>query len=299
MQGMTSHPTPFDRFLRRARRVRACETLSEADFLLQRAADEFQDRLAATNRHFETVLDIGAHKGLLASQLAPTLGQPPISMDVTIPMVEAAPAPRFVGDEEFLPIASESLDLVVSALTLHWVNDLPGTLLQIRKALKPDGLFLGALFGGATLHELREAMLQAEAETSGGVSPRVAPFADLKDIGHLMQRAGFALPVTDADIVTVRYDTVFHLFRDLKAMGETSILNDRRRVPATRKLLQRTAEIYQNRFADKDGRLPATFEILYATGWAPHESQQKPIRPGTAKMSLAAALKDQEDKKGR
>jgi SAM-dependent methyltransferase len=187
----------------------------------------------------------------------------------------------------------------VSALKLHWVNDLPGTLLQIRKALKPDGLFLGALFGGATLHELRDAMLQAEAETSGGVSPRVAPFADLKDIGHLMQRAGFALPVTDADIVTVRYDTVFHLFRDLKAMGETSILNDRRRVPATRKLLQRTAEIYQNRFADKDGRLPATFEILYATGWAPHESQQKPIRPGTAKMSLAAALKDQEDKKGR
>lgn len=273
--------------------------MPQADFLLQRTGEEFLDRLAATNRQFALTLDLGAHHGLMSKILAPLVGPNIISMDISPAMVAVSPSPRLVGDEEMLPFAHESLDLVLSALSLHWVNDLPGTLLQVKKALRPDGLFLAAMFGGTTLHELRDAMMQAEVEISGGVSPRIAPFADLKDMGHLMQRAGFALPVADTDIITVRYDTAFHLFRDLKAMGETSILKDRHRTPATRALLQRTAEIYQARFADADGRLPATFEIIYMTGWAPHESQQKPLRPGTAKMRLADALdaQDRETKK--
>lgn len=294
VQAMANNPHPFDRHLLRARRNRASRTLTEADFLLQRATDEFADRLRATNRQFETVLNLGAHSGDMSRTLAPHFADMPISMDLSPRMVADAPAPRLAGDEEALPFAPESLDLVLSALSLHWVNDLPGSLLQVRKALKPDGLFMGALFGGSTLHELRDVMMQAETEVCGGVSPRIAPFADVKDMGHLMQRAGFALPVTDADVVTVRYDTAFHLFKDLKAMGETSILNDRRRTPTTFALLRRAAEIYQDRFADENGRLPATFEIIYMTGWAPHESQQKPMRPGTAKLSLAEALKNQE-----
>lgn len=211
-------------------------------------------------------------------------------------MIRQAPAPRIVCDEEFLPFRMGSLDLVSSALTLHWVNDLPGTLIQARQALRPDGLFIAALFGGETLKELRESLMQAELECEGGVSPRISPFADVRDLGSLLQRAGFALPVVDADPITVRYETAFHLLRDLKAMGETSALNDRRRVPLRRQTLLRMAEIYQERFADADGRIRATFEFLYATGWAPHESQQKPLKPGSAEVKLEDALKSLRDK---
>jgi len=193
-------------------------------------------------------------------------------------------------DEEALPFADLSLDLVVSALSLQFVNDLPGTLIQIRRALKPDGLLLAALIGGETLTELREAFAQAESEVEGGISPRVAPFADLRDMGALLQRAGFALPVVDSDKVIVRYRSVFDLMHDLRRMGATNILHERRRKPLRRATLARMAEIYARRFADVDGRLRATFEIVWLLGWAPHESQQKPLKPGSAARRLADAL---------
>ncbi len=197
---------------------------------------------------------------------------------------------RIIADEEALPFAEGSLDLAVSGLALHHVNDLPGCLVQIRRALKPDGLFLAALLGGETLKELREAWLIAEDEVMGGASPRVAPFADVRDLGGLLQRAGFALPVADTDVVRVTYASPLDLMREIKAFGASNVLTARRRVPVTRKLLFRAAEVYSERFALPDGRIPATFEIITLTAWVPHESQQKPLQPGSAKARLADAL---------
>ncbi|MGN6571032.1 MAG: methyltransferase domain-containing protein [Pseudolabrys sp.] len=194
------------------------------------------------------------------------------------------------ADEEALPFADASLDLVVSALALQWVNDLPGTLIQIRRTLRPDGLLMAAMLAGDTLAELREAFASAESEIEGGLSPRVAPFADLRELGALMQRAGFALPVVDSDKLTVRYESAFALMRDLRAMGATNVLTERRRAPLKRATLLRMAEIYAERFADADGRVRATFEIAWLSGWAPHESQQKPLKPGSASRRLADAL---------
>jgi SAM-dependent methyltransferase len=194
------------------------------------------------------------------------------------------------ADEEALPFRDASLDLVVSALALQCVNDLPGVLVQIRRALKPDGLFLAALLGGETLTELRQSFAAAESDVEGGISPRVAPFADLRELGALLQRAGFALPVTDVDRITARYDTVFGLMRDLRRMGATNALVARRRTPLRRATLMRMAEIYSRRFADAGGRVRATFEIVWLSGWAPHPDQQQPLRPGSAKTRLADAL---------
>ena len=201
-----------------------------------------------------------------------------------------------VVDEEALPFSESAFDLVVSALALQFVNDLPGALIQIRRALAPDGLFIGCLIGGQSLHELRLAFAEAEESVMGGTSPRIAPFADLRDMGGLLQRAGFALPVTDSDTITVRYSSMFGLLRDLRAMGATNALIARDRRPLRRAVLMKAAEIYQSRFADADGRLRATFEFVWVSGWAPHESQQKPLQPGSAKARLADALKTEERK---
>ena len=205
--------------------------------------------------------------------------------------------------DDVLPLAEARIDLVLSALSLQFVDDLPGALVQIRRALRPDGLFLGALIGGSSLAELRQAFGEAEIDVEGGLSPRVSPFVDVRDLGGLLQRAGFALPVTDSDVVTVRYDDVFGLMRDLRAMGATNVLAERRRKPTRRATMARLAEIYRERFSDPDGRVRATFEILWATGWAPDPSQQQPLRPGSAKTRLADALGVREigagDKAGR
>jgi SAM-dependent methyltransferase len=197
-------------------------------------------------------------------------------------------------DEEALPFGDGSLDLVVSGLALQFVNDLPGTLVQVRRALKPDGLFLAALIGGETLTELRQSFAAAESEVEGGLSPRVAPFADVRDLGGLLQRAGFALPVTDVDRVTVRYGTPLALMHDLRRMGATNVLVERRRQVLRRATLMRMLEIYASRFADADGRIRATFEIVWLSGWAPHDSQQKPLKPGSAQRRLAEALNTTE-----
>jgi SAM-dependent methyltransferase len=302
---MPPSPLIFDRALIRRRRRRA-NALGAATFLLDRAAADFGERLAAVLRRFEVAVDLGTPGAAVRNVLA-RLGSVGtiVSMRAADAGPEAAGAKETVviADEEALPFRDGALDLVVSALALQFVNDLPGTLIQIRRALKPDGLFVAALIGGETLTELRQAFAAAESEIEGGASPRVAPFADVRELGALLQRAGFALPVTDVDRVGVRYDSVFALMHDLRRMAATNALTERRRKPLRRATLMRMAEIYSRRFADPDGRLRATFEIAWLSGWAPHPSQQQPLRPGSAKARLADALGTREmsagDKAGR
>jgi SAM-dependent methyltransferase len=277
-----SAPLVFDRVLVRRRLARALSG-TYADFLLARAAEDLQERLATVLRTFPLALDIGTPTGAAVSALA--------QRAETIIRLSSVPEPgAALGDEERLPFAGERFDLAVSLLALQSVNDLPGSLFQIRRALKPDGLFMGCLLGGSTLTELRQAFTQAEAEIEGGASPRVAPFADVRDLGSLLQRAGFALPVADSEIVRVRYANPVALMHDLRAMGLANALHDRRRTPLRRTTLVCAASRYQERFADPDGRIPATFELVWLSGWAPHASQQKPLQPGSARIRLADAL---------
>lgn len=289
---MSEGPLIFDRRLLRRRRRRAF-ALQPVKFLLERAALDLADRLAAVLRHFPLALDLGTPGDDVRAALA---GLDSIGAIIAANATgEDLRARLFVvADEEALPFADGAFDLVVSALALHFVNDLPGTLVQIRRALRPDGLFLAALLGGETLTELRQSFAGAESEIEGGLSPRVAPFADLRDLGALLQRAGFALPVTDSDRITARYDSAFSLMRDLRRMGATNPLVDRRRTPLKRATLMRMAEIYAQRFADADGRIRATFELMWLSGWAPHPGQQRPLRPGSAQARLAAALGTRE-----
>jgi len=284
----------FDRPLIRRRQRRAA-ALGAATFLLDRAAGDLADRLGAVLRRFDLALDLGTPGEAIRTVLAGLDSVGVVIKLAAMPCVGAGGAKNLVvGDEEMLPFGDARLDLVVSALALHLINDLPGVLVQIRRALKPDGLFVAALFGGDTLTELRQSFAAAESEVEGGASPRVAPFADLRDLGALLQRAGFALPVADIDRVCVRYDSVFSLMHDLRRMGTSNALTARRRTPLKRATLQRMGEIYAQRFADADGRLRATFEIVWLSGWAPHESQQQPLKPGTAKARLANALNTRE-----
>jgi len=286
-------PLIFDRQLLRIRRRRAAAA-GLATFLLDRVAADLGERLAAVLRRFDLALDLGTPTDAVRTALGGVGSVGTIVRADAMPPSGAAAFPFVVADEEALPFSDAAFDLVVSALALQFVNDLPGALVQIRRALKPDGLFLTALIGGDTLTELRQSFAVAESEVEAGVSPRVAPFADLRDLGALLQRAGFALPVTDVDRVTVRYDSVFALMHDLRHMGATNALIDRRRVPLRRATLIRMAEIYGERFSDDDGRIRATFEIVWLSGWAPHPSQQQPLRPGSAKARLADALGTRE-----
>jgi SAM-dependent methyltransferase len=289
---MADNPMIFDRALLRRRRRRAA-ALGPATFLLDRVAGDLAERLATVLRRFEVAVDLGTPGDAVRNALVrlESVGRI-VAADV---MPDAARGEIVVAaDAEALPFGDATLDLVVSALALQFVNDLPGVLVQIRRALRPDGLFLAALLGGETLTELRQSFAEAESDIEGGVSPRVAPFADLRDLGALLQRAGFALPVTDVDRVTVRYDSVFGLMHDLRRMGATNALLARRRTPLKRATLMRMAEIYAERFADDDGRVRATFEIIWLSGWAPHPDQQQPLRPGSAKARLADALGTRE-----
>jgi SAM-dependent methyltransferase len=291
---MASPPRIFDRDLHARRLTRAAKSFTSADFLKRRAADDLVERLEAINRRFEIAADLGARDGAFFRALADSPAAGKIGLlvqsDLSLAMLMGANGARVVADEEQLPFAPGRFDLVVSSLALHWVNDLVGALIQIRLALAPDGLFLGAMLGGSTLTELRGALLAAEADLRGGAGPRISPFADAADGAALLQRAGFALPVIDTDVVTVRYQHPLRLLADLRAMGETSALIERPRQPLTRAVLARACAIYQERHAGPDGRVPATFEILTLTGWAPHPDQQRPLRPGSAKARLADAL---------
>jgi SAM-dependent methyltransferase len=270
-------PVLFDRALLRARQARALGS-GPATFLLDRVAEDMAERVQAVLREFKNAADLDTPSDQVRRALQERVDQ---LAQIDLPDLESEP----------LPLQPESLDLVVSALAFQFVNDLPGVLAQIRRALKPDGLLLAAMIGGETLTELRQSFAAAEAECEGGVSPRVAPFADLRDVGALLQRAGFALPVTDVDRVVVRYTNALALMQDLRRMGATNILRERRRTPTRRATMLRMAQIYGERFADPDGRIRATFEVIWLSGWAPHESQQQPLRPGSAKASLAEAVK--------
>ncbi len=303
---MTDGPLIFDRALVRARRRRAA-ALGAAEFLFERVAQDLADRLGAVLRRFELAADIGTPGEALRAALLRLGSVGSIVAVDAVPELRTAGAREIanlvIADEEALPFRDGSLDLAVSALALQFVNDLPGTLVQIRRALKPDGLFLAALVGGETLTELRQAFAAAESDIEGGASPRVAPFADVRALGDLLQRAGFALPVTDSDHYTLRYDTPFALMAELRRMGATNALVARRRSPLRRATLARMAEIYRERFADADGRVRATFDILWLSGWAPHPNQQQPLKPGSAQARLADALGSREistgDKAGR
>jgi SAM-dependent methyltransferase len=299
---MTASPLLFDRVLHQARLDRAAPDYASADFLKRRAAEDVVMRLETILRRFPVAVDLGARNGAFSQALAASDAIAKIDVlfeaDLSARMLGTGNGLKAVADEERLPFGDDTLDLAVSTLSLHWTNDLVGALIQIRRALRPDGLFIGAIFGGATLTELRQALLQAEDEVSGGASFRVSPFADAIDAAGLLQRAGFALPVADVDRVKVRYGHPIELLRDLRRMGETSVLLERSRKPMSRRVLSRAMEIYVERFAEADGRVPATFEIVAVTGWAPHENQQKPLRPGSAKMRLADALGTQEQSAG-
>jgi SAM-dependent methyltransferase len=281
---------PFDRALLAGRRRRALARHPDGGgFLRAAVVEDVADRLAAVKRDFARALDLGSGGRMAAALQARGIPEV-VRADVLAAEVAAGP-PDLVADEEALPFAPASFDLVVATLSLQAVNDLPGALVQIRRALKPDGLFLATLLGGETLTELRTALLAAEAELSGGAAPRVAPFATLQDLAALLQRAGFALPVADVDRLTVRYDSLFALAADLREAGATSPLADRPRTPLRRAVLLRAAALYAERFADPDGRVRATFEVVSLSGWAPHESQPKPLKPGSATHRLADALK--------
>lgn len=288
-------PGLFDLRLLDRRRLRARRLARPgADVLLAAATDELAARLSAVSRDFPGVaVDLATPEPMLADRLA--AGRRTGGVVWIDRLATAGPNRLAVAaGAEALPLAEASVDLIVSALGLQWTHDLPGALVQIRRALRPDGLFLGVLAGGETLAELRRALTEAELAERGGAAPRVSPFAELRDLGALLQRAGFALPVADQERFTLRYDDPLALMHDLRAMGATNVLADRDRRPLTRPIIARTAAIYANRFADPDGRVRATFDLLWLSGWAPHESQQRPLRPGSAKARLADALGTRE-----
>ncbi|MGB0552341.1 MAG: methyltransferase domain-containing protein [Alphaproteobacteria bacterium] len=296
---MQETPDIFDRDLLRRRRDRAAAHFATHDFLIREVGERLSDRLLDIARQFPLALDLGARSG----GFGPVAGGPGgvehvISCDLSERMIGDVDGPSVVGDAEFLPFADQKFDLVFSNLDLHWVNDLPGSLVQIARALKSDGLFLGAIFGGDTLHELRDVLMSAELELTSGASPRVSPFAELRDAGGLLQRGGFALPVADADNITVTYDNIFRLMADLRGMGESNVVREKLNAPTRRGIFLRAAELYAERYAEADGQIHATFQIVYLHGWSPHESQQKALRPGTATLSLAEALDTSEEATG-
>ena len=285
MSAPSGPPQIFDSRRRAAKLARGEKAFAAADFLHVRAAENAVNSLEVILRDFPDAVDLSARPGPFARLLADSAAAGRVG-PVGIPGTAAS---RAAPGADLLDLPDQSQDLIVSLMSLHWANDLPGALAQIRRALRPDGLFLGTLLGAGTLKELRAVLTQAELEVRGGTQARVSPFADGFDGAALLQRAGFALPVSDVDRLTVRYPDLFALIRDLRAMGETNALIGPV-LPITRGMLARAAELYAERFAEPDGRLPATFEIVHLAGWAPHESQQKPLPRGSAKFRLADAL---------
>ena len=296
-------PQLFDMRALRWNRQRAAASYDKFAFLKDEAARRLADRVDLMRRDFELCLDLGAHDGRLSRHLAP-LGK-------IRTVVHSDPAAKFsnnffpknknniaapfaVHDFTSLPFADKSFDAVFSCLNFHWVDDLPGLFLQIRHLLRPDGLCLVNLLGGDSLHELRASLIAAEQDITGGFSPRCAPMADIRDVGGLLGRAGLALPVADSDRLTVHYPNMFRLMKDLRGMGEQNVLLGRLRHPTKRAVFVRAAEIYQDKFGLTNGSIPASFEIITLTGWAPHESQQKPLRPGSARARLASAVDSDE-----
>lgn len=289
----------FDRKLLRTRRARFAHELAEHEFLLTHVASEIGERIALILRDFPLGLDLGAFAGRLGQRVSEVPSVDRMIYAESVPELAAlCPRPALVCDEDLLPFKDASLDLVVSGLALHRVNDLPGSLIQIRRALRPDGVFMAALLGVRSLGELRQALLEAEAESEGGASPHIAPFGDVRDYGALLQRAGFALPVADADILTLTYPSPQALMREIRILGGGNVLLSRRKAPLPRKVLARAEEIYRKRYGAPGDGVKATFEIVYLTGWGPAAGQQKPLKPGSATRRLADALGTEEQSAG-
>lgn len=289
----------FDRRLVRLRRERAAANWTAHDFLFREVAERLAERLDDVRRRFPLALELGRRGEALTAALQTRAGiETIVHAGLSPSAVRDAGGLAVAADEEALPFRDGAFDLVISSLALHWVNDLPGALAQVRRALKPDGLFLAALFGGGTLAELRDALMDAEMAEEGGVSPRVSPFADVRDMGALLQRAGFALPVVDVDAITVTFPDALALMKDLRGMGETNAVKARRNGFLRRATLGRAVEAYRDRHGDADGRIPATFRVIFVTAWAPASSQPKPLRPGSAKTRLADALGEIETSTG-
>jgi len=296
---MSNESLLFDRKLLRERRARFAHEIEAREFLLSHVAREIAERVGLMLRPFPLALDLGAYHGLLGQRLAEVKSvKDVICAESVLAFAALCPRPALVCDEDLLPLKDASFNLIVSGLALHRVNDLPGAIIQIRRALKPDGLFMAALLGARALVELRQALLEAEAETKGGASPRVSPFSDVRDYGALLQRAGFALPVADAETLTVVYPSPRELMREVRALGGGNVLLARSKAPLSRNTLARAEAIYRERHATKDGRVSAKFEIVYLSGWAPDPSQQKPLRPGSAAHRLADALHTTEQSAG-
>jgi SAM-dependent methyltransferase len=289
----------FDRKLLRARRARFAHEIEARAFLLKHVAGEIAERIELMLRPFPLALDLGAYHGVLGRTVAalPSVGTM-LYAESAYAFAAMCPRPALVCDEDFLPFKEASLNLIVSGLALHRVNDLPGALIQIRRALRPDGLFMAALLGAGALIELRQVLLEAEAEAEGGASPRVSPFGDVREYGALLQRAGFALPVADSETVPVLYASPRDVLREVRALGGGNVLLARSRKPLARRTLERAEELYRERFSLPDERVKASFEIVYLSGWAPDPSQQKPLRPGSAARRLADALGTTEQSAG-
>ncbi len=288
-------PTVFNQQLLRKRLVRAAGSEGVNNFLMQRSAEDIASRIRLIKRDFQLCALFGEtcdHMGAMLEAL-PNLGKM-ISIGRNVPDTHTKHPCHIIGTEEYLPLANESLNLAISPLTLQFVNDLPGALIQIKRSLKPDGVFIAAFLGGDSLCELRDALLSAEIDITGGAAPRIHPRVDIRDLGSLLQRAGFALPVVDSDRISVTYQSAVHLMHDLRALGLTSVLTQGAGARLNRRILARLEEIYKQRYPAAGNRIKATFEIIYLTGWAPHESQQIPLKPGSAKARLADALKTQE-----
>ncbi|HYC05435.1 MAG TPA: methyltransferase domain-containing protein [Azospirillaceae bacterium] len=289
----------FDRRAVRAHRDRAAPGWADYSFLKEEVAERLADRLLDIRRSFPLALDLGSHGGEMARRMVGKAGiERVVRAELSPALAALGDGPVVAADEEFLPFAPNSFDLVASCLSLHWVNDVPGALIQARRALKPDGMFLGAMLGGETLFELRRCLMDAEIELLGGLSPRVSPMAEVRDAGGLLQRAGFALPVVDSDTITVSYPSALRLMRDLRGMGEGNAVHQRRRQVPPRALFALAAQKYESLYAEADGTVPATFQVLYMAGWAPDESQQKPLRRGSAAQRLADALGTDERSTG-
>lgn len=289
----------FDRRLLRARRARFAPEIAAHEFLLSHVAREIAERVGIVLRSFPLALDLGAYHGLLGQKVAalPSVGAM-LYAESAYALAALCPRPSLVCDEDLLPFKEACLNLIVSGLALHRVNDLPGALVQIRRALSPDGLFIAGLLGARSLTELRQALIEAEAETEGGASPRVAPFGDVRDYGALLQRAGFALPVADAEVLKVPYPSPRELMREIRVLGGGNVLSERSKAPLSRRTLDRAEAIYRERHATSDGGVSATFEIVYLFGSGPDPSQQKPLKPGSAAARLADALHTTEHSAG-
>jgi SAM-dependent methyltransferase len=289
----------FDRHILRLRRERVARSIRDTHFFSQPIAQNLYDRASLIKKDLPIILDLSAGAGGLSDLLRTRPGtKTVISSDLSWRVLEKQSGPSVVADEEFLPFADGSLDAVFCNMGLHWVNDLPGTLSQIKRILKPDGVFIAALAGGQSLSELKESLMAAELAVTGGYRPRTSPLLDMRDMGALLQRAGFALPVIDSEMITVDYRDPMVLLSDLRAAAATNLTTHRAKTMTPRKVLFEAARMYQEKFQNTDGRIPASIEVIYAIGWRPHDSQQKPLKPGSASARLAEVLNTVEQNAG-